>query len=73
MSFKNTKYLLYHFNDLLESTGQPITLIKHNKVTDDYIIVEEIQNQDWQYFTERVLEVCKAKEVGSTIIKSEDF
>ena len=73
MSFKNTKYLLYHFNDLLGSTGQPIILIKHNKVTDDYIVVEEIQNQDWQYFTERVLEVCKAKEVGSTIIKSEDF
>ena len=73
LTFKNTKYLLYRFNDLLESTGQPITLIKESKVTDDYIAAEEIQNPNWQYFIERVLEGCKAKEVGSTIKKSEDF
>ena len=30
----------------------------------------KIQNQ---YFIERVIEVCKSKEVGSTIKKSEDF
>ena len=71
--FKNTKYLLYHFDDLLELTGQPVILIKHSKVTDDYIAAEEIQNQNWQYFIELVLEVCKAKDVGSTIKKSEDF
>ena len=73
MTFKNAKYLLYRFNDLLESTGQPIILIKHSKVIDDYIAAEEIQNQNWQCFIERVLEVCKAKEVGSTIKQSEDF
>ena len=73
LTFKNTKYLLYRFNDLLESTGQPIIQIKHSKVTDDYIAAEKIQNQNWQYFIEGVLEVCKAKEVGSTIRKSEDF
>ena len=50
LTFKNTKYLLYGFNDLLESTGQPSILIKHSKVTDDYITAEEIQNQNWQYF-----------------------
>ena len=73
MTFKNTKYLLYRFNDLLELTGQPIILIKYSKVTDDYIAAEKNQNQNWQYFIEGVLEVCKAKEVGSTIRKSEDF
>ena len=52
LTFKNTKYLLYCFNDLLESTGQPIILVKHSKVTDDYTAAEEIQNQNWQYFTE---------------------
>ena len=31
------------------------------------------QNQNWQYFIERVIEVCKSKEIGSTIRKSEDF
>ena len=45
LTFKNTKYLLYRFNDLLESTGQPIILIKHSKVTDDYIAAEEIKQR----------------------------
>ena len=52
LAFKNKKCLLYRFNDLLESTGQPVILIKHSKVTDDYIAVEEVQNQNWQYFIE---------------------
>ena len=73
LTFKNTKYLLYRFNDLLESSGQPVIKIKHSKVTDDYIAAEEIQNQNWQYFIERVIEVCKSKEIGSTITKSEGF
>ena len=67
LTFKNTKYLLYHFNDLLESSGQPIIKVKHSKVTDDYTAAEEIQNQNWQYVLERVIEVCKSKEIGSTI------
>ena len=73
MTFKNTKYLFYRFNDSLESTGQPVIQTKHSKVTDDYIAAEETQNQNWQYFIERVLEVCKSKEVGCSIKKSEDF
>ena len=73
LTFKNTKCLLYRFNDLLEWTGQLIILIKHSKVTDDYVAAEEIQNQNWQYFIEWVLEVCKAKEVGSTIKESQEF
>ena len=42
-------------------------------MTDNYIAAEEIQNQNWQYFIERVLEVCHSKEVGSTIKQTEDF
>ena len=53
--------------------SQPTNKIKHSKVTYDYIAAEEIQNQNWQYFIERVIEVCKSKEIGSTIKKSEDF
>ena len=58
---------------MLESSGQPITKIKHSIVTDGYIAAADIQNQNWQYFIERVIEVCKSKEIGSTIRKSEDF
>ena len=73
LTLKNTKLLVYRFNDALKSTGQPVTKIRHSKVTDDYLAAEEIENQNWQYFIERVIEVCKSKEIGSTIKKSEDF
>ena len=41
----------------------------------DYLIwcSWKIQNQNWQYFLERVIAVCKSKEIGSTNKKSEDF
>ena len=42
-------------------------------MTDNYIAAEEIQNQNWQYCIERVTEVCKSKEVGSSIKPTEDF
>ena len=37
LTFEYTKYLLYCFNDLLESSGQSIIKIKHSKVTDDQV------------------------------------
>ena len=73
LSFKNTKYLLYHFNDFQHSTGQTLITVKHSLVTDNYIAAEEIQNQNWQYCIERVTEVCKSKEVGSSIKPTENF
>ena len=33
--------------------------IRHSLVTDNSLAAEEIQNEDWQYFIEGVLEVCK--------------
>ena len=54
LTLKNTKYLVYRFNDMLKSTGQPMMKIRHSKVTDDYLAGEEIQNQNWQYFIERL-------------------
>ena len=42
-------------------------------MTDNYIAAEEIQNQNWQYFIERIIEVCKSKEVGSSIEPTENF
>ena len=73
LSYKNTKFLFCRFNDLLNQSGCSIKVIKHSVVTDDYIAAEEIQNQNWQYFIEQVLEVFKDKEIGKTIRKSQDF
>ena len=41
---KNTKFLVYRFNDTLKSTEQPMIKIRHSKVTDDCLAAEEIQN-----------------------------
>ena len=71
--FKNTKYLLYRFNDFQNSIGKSLIKVKHSVVTDNCITAEEIQNQKWQYFIERIIEVCHSKEVGSTIKSTENF
>ena len=60
-SFKNAKYLAHRFNDFQNSIGEPFIKIRHSVVTDNYLAVEEIQNQNWQYFIERIIEVCKSK------------
>ena len=52
-------FLVYRYNDLRASGGNELIKIRHSLVTDNYLAAEEIQNQDWQYFIERVLEVCK--------------
>ena len=44
--------------------------IRHSVVTGNYLAAEEIQNQNWQYFIERVIEVCRSKE---EIKPNEDF
>ena len=46
LTFKNTKYLVYRFNDFVKTMSQRTIKIKHSKVTDDYNAAEEIQNQN---------------------------
>ena len=43
---KNTKYLVYRFNDFQNSIGEPLIKIRHSLVTDNDLAAEEIQNQD---------------------------
>ena len=57
LSFQNTKFLVYRYNDILLSGGNDIIKIRHSQLTNDYLAAAEIQNQDWQYFVERILEV----------------
>ena len=46
LSFENTEYLLYRFNDFQNSIGELLIKVKHSLVTDNYIAAEEIQNQN---------------------------
>ena len=61
MAFQNTKYLVYRFNDYQNSICGPLIKIRHSVVTDNYLAAEEIQNENWQYFIQRTIEVCKSK------------
>ena len=67
---KNSKYLFYRYNDILQESSLEVK-VKHRIVTDDYIATKKIQNQNWQYFAESVLEVCRAWEIGKTIRKAQ--
>ena len=66
---KNAKYLFYCYNDILQESNLEVKKVEHSMVTDNYILTEEIQNQNGQYFVESVLEVCRTQEIGKTIIK----
>ena len=67
LKFKNAEYLFYRFNNFLSESNVQIKKIKHSTVTDDFIAAEEIQNQNWQYYIEQVIEFCHNKEIGKTI------
>ena len=53
--------------------GDKLIKIRHSLVTDNYLAAEEIQNQDWQYFIECVLEVCKFSNAANSIKSGEKF
>ena len=69
LACKNSKYLFYRDNNILQESNLELKNVKHSFVTDDYIAAEEIQHQNWQYFVESVLEVCRAQGIGKTIRK----
>ena len=69
LTCKNSKYLFHRYNDILQESNLELKKVKHSVVTDDNIAAEEIQNQNWQYFNESVLEVCRAQKIGKTIRK----
>ena len=72
-SFQNTKYLAYRFNDYQNSIGESRIKLRHSVVTNNYLAAEEIQNQNWKYFIERVIEVCESQEAGASIKPTKNF
>ena len=52
---RNSKFLFYRFNDLLQQQSKETKRIKHSVVTKDYIAGEKIQDTSWKYFVERIL------------------
>ena len=49
------KYLLYRHNDFLISRGLSTAEIRHTKLTSDEIVMEKLQNRDWQYLIKSLI------------------
>ena len=45
--------------------------VRHSVVTDNYIAAEEIQNQNWQYFIQRVYSTMSKISVDEQKIKED--
>ena len=59
VSSKNKKLFFYQMNEVLQSINHPLKKVKYSIVTEDYIAIEKIQCQNWQYFVESVLDACR--------------
>ena len=57
---KNSKFLFYCFNDFLQQRFREPKPVRHSTITDDYIVLDRIQNQNWQYLIESILDACKS-------------
>ena len=67
LTSKNAKFFCYRINEVLQANNLPLKKVKHSVVTEDYIAIEKIQSQNWQYFVESVLEACRRKNSGETV------
>ena len=54
-SHKNIKDLFYKFNDYLLFNWLNMGPVRHSKINENKIVIEEIQNRDWQYLVESVI------------------
>ena len=63
---KNSKFLFYHFNDYLRQINESTKPVRHSVVVDDDTTLEILQNKNWQYFKDRILEVCQSNNGGDS-------
>ena len=53
---KNSKYLFYLFNSYRESLNKPKQFVRHSVVTDDNYALKELQNRNWPYFINKIIQ-----------------
>ena len=53
LSNKNAKYLLYKFNDWIESLGGEKILIRHSSKVNDIVGLQKIEEKDKQFLIEK--------------------
>ena len=64
---KNSKFLFYCFNDFLQQRFREPKSVRHSTITDNYIVLDRIQNQNWQYLIDSILDGCKSNNRGEAI------
>ena len=52
---KIIKYLFYRYNDFLLSRGLTTADVRHTKLSADEVVLEELQNKDWQYLIDSLI------------------
>ena len=55
LSHKNSKYLLYKFNDCIESLGAENILIRHTSKVKDVVGLQKIEEKDKQFLIEKLI------------------
>ena len=52
-----SKFLFYRFNNLRRDFGEEPYKIRQNIISDDLHVLEKLQNRDWPYFINRLLDI----------------
>ena len=53
---KNSKFLFHLFNKFQEDIGKPKFPIRHSVLTDDNYALKKLQDRNWAYFINRIIE-----------------
>ena len=69
LSNKNAKYLLYKFNDWIESMGVEKILIRHTSKVRDEVRLQQIEENDWQFLKENI--IAKIENKNPYVIETE--
>ena len=71
LTSKNIKDIFYRHNDLLLSKNLPTNLLKQTKVSEEKIVLEEVQNRNWQYLVKTLICYVGKKQHLKTLLKKE--
>ena len=59
LTHKISKYLFYNFNNYLSRIGRPVQFVRHTQIPDNDYALTTLQEKNWPYFIERILEVSE--------------
>lgn len=67
----NSKFLFYSFKDYLNGRGLPVQYVTNKIKSDNTHGLLVLQENDWSYFIERLLELCEKDSIDLESLGSE--